>query len=141
MICPVRREALVLPMPRPNVLHMTEPRKTLSLRIATQSPEEKDADALALLTQAIRQKLCVRWIYNATSMEAAPQIVYLKKDSLYCDAVVTQKNGTPSREMKLGGFRLSGLHDIALIGRALTPWPDLDVADGRYGVVIAVRDR
>jgi hypothetical protein len=118
---------------------MTEPRKRLTLRIATSPPEEKDAQALALLTQAISEKRCVQWIYNATAMEAAPQVLYLKKDSLYCDAVVTARGGTPPQELKLGAFRLAGLNAIALIGRVLTPWPEIDLADGRYGVIIAVR--
>ncbi|WP_145199416.1 hypothetical protein [Sphingobium sp. B2] len=120
------------------------PRKTLRLNMRTpknkeaqaqvipnpaadaKSPKEKEVDALALVTQAIKQRLCVNWAYNGTTMEVDPQVIYLREDRLYCDAVVTQRSATQASELKLGNFRSSGLQHIALIGRTLGPWPSLD---------------
>lgn len=116
---------------------MSEPRKILSLQPSTKTPEERDAEALALLTLAIGRKQCVRWTYNQVDMEAAPQAVYLKKESLYCDAVVTHRNGIKSKELKLGSFRLSGLKGIKLSENGSELWPDIQLSDGRYGVIIA----
>ncbi|MDF0489010.1 hypothetical protein PX554_12775 [Sphingomonas sp. H39-1-10] len=133
------RKTLRLNMRSPQYKEV-QPQVIPSPAAEAKSPEEKEVDALALVTQAIKQRLCLNWAYNGTTMEVDPQVIYLRKDSLYCDAVVTQRNATQASELKLGSFRLSGLQHIALIGRTLRPWPGLDLADARYGVVLTVRD-
>lgn len=132
------RKTLRLNMSRPSNEAQSE--VISSPAFTATSSEEKEGVALALLTQATKQGLSVKWAYNGTMMEADPQVIYRRKDSLYCDAVVTQRDGTPASELKLGSFWLSGLQTIALIGRKLTPWPSLDLSEARYGVVLTVRD-
>lgn len=118
---------------------MSEPRPKLTLRLASKSPEQKEADAIALLTQAIRQNLCVRWTYNRTHMRAAPQILYRKNDRLYCDAVVVERNGAAPAELKLASFNLAGLDGLLLTPQVHPAWPALEVGDLRYAAGILAR--
>ena len=121
---------------------MSQPRPKLSLRLGSKSPEQKEADATALLTQAIEQHLGVRWTYNRTLMRAAPQLLYRKNDSLYCDAVVIERGGAAPAETKLGSFNLAGLSGLALTEQVYPAWPDIDRNDARYqgGILAPVGD-
>ena len=111
---------------------MLEPRPKLTLRLDSKSPEQKEADATALLTQAIQQHLCVRWTYNRTHMRAAPQILYRKNDKLYCDAVVVERNGAAPAELKLASFNLAGLDGLLLTPQVHPAWSALKLGDARY---------
>ncbi|WP_342251249.1 hypothetical protein [Sphingomonas sp. OTU376] len=116
---------------------MTDARKKLSIRSPSADAGRKEAEAAALLAQAMEHHLCVRWFYNRTLMLAAPQILYRKNDSLYCDAVVTERGGMTVLEQKLGSFNIAGLNSVALTTEAFTPWEPIDLSDDRYraGVV------
>lgn len=72
---------------------MTERRKTLSLRLSAKTPDEPALDPEVLIEQAIAHHLCVRWSYNRTMMQAAPQILYRKKSGVYLDAIVIERGG------------------------------------------------
>jgi hypothetical protein len=119
-----------------------QPRPKLSLRLGSKSPEQKETDATTLLTQAIKQHLGVRWIYNRTLMRAAPQLLYRKNESLYCDAVVIERDGAAPAETKLGSFNLAGLSGLALTEQVYPAWPDIDRNDARYqgGILAPVSD-
>lgn len=119
---------------------MPETRKKLSLRIGTASPEHRETETASILAQALEHHLCVRWTYNRVLMQAAPQILYRRNDALYCDAVVTEKNGVRPEETKLASFRLSGLGQVVLTVEALEPFQALDVSDPRYrdGIVATI---
>jgi len=121
---------------------MSQPRPKLSLRLGSKTPEQKEADAAALLTRAIEEHLGVRWIYNRTLMRAAPQLLYRKNDSLYCDAVVIERDGAAPAETKLGSFNLAGLSGLTLTEQVYPAWPDIDRSDARYqgGILAPVSD-
>jgi len=119
---------------------MSQPRPKLTLRLGSKSPEQKQADAIALLAQAIQQRLHVRWTYNRTHMRAAPQILYRKNDGLFCDAVVVERNGATSPEPRLASFNLAGLDGLLLTQQIHPAGSALDAGDPRYaeGVVAQV---
>jgi hypothetical protein len=121
---------------------MSEPRPKLTLRLGNKSPEQKEADTIALLSQAIQQHLCVRWTYNRTHMRAAPQILYRKNDRLYCDAVVVERNGAAPAELKLASFNLSGLDRLLLTQQVHPAWSGLEFGNTRYagGILAQVSD-
>jgi hypothetical protein len=127
-------------MPQAAATHafMLESRKTLGLRSDTRSVQEKDAAARDLLAQAIDHLLCVRWTYNRVLIQAAPQILYLRNDHLYCDGVVLEKKGVRPLETKVAAFRLAGLSNIALMGETFRPEP-IDLANPRYAQGILAR--
>lgn len=117
---------------------MTADRKTLSLRLNGASSEEREAQAAAVLTEAIGRQSCARWSYNRTLMLGAPQILYRKNDALHCDAVVIERNGVLVVERKLGSFKVAGLSNVSLTSEPFARWPEIDLADPRYadGVVL-----
>ena len=45
----------------------------------------------------------------------APHILYTRHDEMYIDAVTTDRDGRPPRELKLGTFKLAGLSDIQVL--------------------------
>ena len=117
---------------------MSQQRPKLTLRLGGKSPEQRQADSTALLTQAIQQCLSVRWTYNRTHIRAAPQILYRKNDSLYCDAVVVERNGAALPESKLASFNVAGLDGLLLTQQIYPTWTALDAGDPRYaGGVLA----
>ena len=117
---------------------MTETRKKLSLRIGGATPEQREADVACVLTRAMDHHLCVRWTYNRALMQAAPQILYRRNGGLYCDAVVTEKNGAKPDEARLASFKLSGLGHVVLTTETLLPFGRLDLSDARYkGGIVA----
>ncbi|WP_145201515.1 hypothetical protein [Sphingobium sp. B2] len=113
------------------------PRKILSLK--SQSPQDRDAHAITILARTIEEKQCARWTYNRTDMLAAPQAIYRRNDSLYCDAVVIERDGVSPVEYKLGSFRLAGMLAVKPIVTPADYWPHLDLTDSRYASIIAAR--
>ena len=67
-----------------------------------------------LLLEAIALKKYVRATYNHVEMKLAPHILYKRNDSVYVDAVATEKGGQPPRERRLGAFNLAGLNAVVL---------------------------
>lgn len=72
-------------------------------------------EASRILLEAIATRRCVRAVYNRTSMQLAPHILYTRHDELYVDAVALARDGQPPRELKLGTFKLAGLKEIAVV--------------------------
>lgn len=118
---------------------MGENRRTLSLKSGGLPPADREAGAALSVGQAIERQLLVRWTYNRTLMQAAPQILYRRNGGLYVDAIVTEKNGAPPVERKLGSFRLTGLGNISLTSESFTPAGDIDLADPRYKAGVIAR--
>lgn len=112
-------------------------RGKLSLRLAAAPMEKQEDTAVHMLKIAMEHRLCVRWTYNRTAMETAPQILYRMNDKLYCDALVQRRSGPEAGELKLASFRLAGLADIVLTNLPLVAWSDLDTASPRYAATLA----
>ncbi len=51
------------------------------------------------------------------------------------DAVTMLRDGLPPREPKLGTYKLTGLHDLALDDRPFTPFPTFEPQAERYAGV------
>ena len=118
---------------------MSEIRKTLSLRIGTKPPEDREAEAAALIRQAIDEGSCLRWTYNRVLMRAEPRILYRRNGGLYVDAVVIEKNGAPPAELKIGSFKLTGLGNPVPTGEPIASGLAVDLADPRYAEGIVAR--
>ena len=89
------------------------------------------------LLEAIAKRLCVAVVYNRTTMQLAPHIVYTRHDELYVDAMAVERDGRPPKELKLGTFKLTGLGGTALTERPFVPMRDFDPSLEKYaGVTI-----
>ncbi len=88
-----------------------------------------------ILLEAIARNLCVEAVYNRVRMILAPHILYTRHDELYVDAVALEKDGRTPRELKLGTFKLAGLGDVTLTGRAFQRESLFDPADEKYAGV------
>ncbi|MHA6723746.1 WYL domain-containing protein [Sphingomonas sp. RS2018] len=103
---------------------------------ATQTTEKTAAPALALPTlfEAIVKQLCVKATYNRDWVVLAPHVLYTRHGEVYVDAITVARNGMLPREDKLGTFKVSGLGDPTLTGRAFVPnaifEPDAEKYDG-----------
>ena len=85
-----------------------------------------------VLLEAIALRKCVAAKYNRASVKLAPHIMYTRHDELYVDAVTVERDGQPPRELKLGTFKLSGLHELAVADRPFEPQPVFDPNDAKY---------
>ena len=118
---------------------MSTPRKTLSLKPAVVpasgpalSPEAE------LIAQAVRRKLCIVAVYNRTSMQIAPHILYTKHDDPFIDGVAVLRDGKVPAELKLGTFKLAGLNNVSLTAEPFNVMPVYDPDDAKYeGVTLA----
>lgn len=88
-----------------------------------------------LLLEAIALRTCIAAVYNRMAVTLAPYILYTRHDELYVDAVTVEREGQPPREVKLGTFKLDGLHTLALAGRSFEPQPLFDPTDSKYAGV------
>ncbi len=70
------------------------------------------------LFAAIVKQLCVNATYNRDKVVLAPHIAYTRHGELYVDAITVARNGMLPREEKLGTFKVTGLGDPKLTGRA-----------------------
>ena len=89
-------------------------------------------EANRILLEAIARGTCVEAVYNRMKVILAPHILYTRHDELYVDAVTLERDGLPPREVKLGAFKVSGLHALTLADRPFEPQPVFDPADSRY---------
>jgi hypothetical protein len=110
---------------------MQPPRKTLSIRPRNDAGSA-EIDAVALLSQAIRNQLCVRANYNRGAVILAPHILYTRHDAPFVDAVVIERNGGAPAETKLASFRVAGLKSIVMTIEGFVPFAGLDLSDARY---------
>ena len=103
---------------------------------------ETQANANALLLQAIALRLCITATYNRMVCTLAPHILYTKHDDVFVDAVTLERDGQPPKEIKLGTFKLAGLKDIAVIDRPFVPDAIFNPGDIKYDrVTLFVVDR
>lgn len=75
--------------------------------------------------EAIALQKCLKVTYNKMVVTLAPHILYTRHDEMFIDAVTTDRNGMPPRELKLGTFKLAGLSDIQVLDEAF---------EGMYGL-------
>lgn len=62
--------------------------------------------------EAIALQKCLKVTYNKMVVTLAPHILYTRHEEMFIDAVTTDRDGRPPRELKLGTFKLAGLSDI-----------------------------
>ena len=96
----------------------TSPENQLSESQATDSPSEGPQGAVPTLFAAIVKQLCVNVTYNRDKVVLAPHVAYTRHGELYIDAVTVARNNMLPREAKLGTFKVSGLGEPRLTGRA-----------------------
>ena len=65
--------------------------------------------------EAIALQKCLKVTYNKMVVTLAPHILYTRHDEMYIDAVTTDRDGRPPRELKLGTFKLAGLSDLQVL--------------------------
>lgn len=70
------------------------------------------------LFAAIVKQLCVNATYNRDKVVLAPHVAYTKHGELYVDAITVARNGMLPREEKLGSYKVTGLGEPKLTGRA-----------------------
>lgn len=94
------------------------------------------------LLEAIATRMCATATYNRDAIVLAPHILYTRHDEIHADGVVLERNGVPPKEVKLGTFKLAGLHDVAVTERPFLPDPIFDPNAEKYdGVTLFVVDR
>ena len=84
------------------------------------------------MLEAIARRRCLHAVYNRAPVRLAPHILYTRHDELYVDAVTVERDGRKPREIKLGTFKLSGLHEPAVDSQPFLLEPAFDPADARY---------
>ncbi|MFY9351350.1 MAG: hypothetical protein WBL20_08325 [Sphingobium sp.] len=77
------------------------------------------------ILQAIALQKSLKVTYNRMVVTLAPHILYTRHDEMYIDAVTTDRDGRPPRELKLGTFKVAGLSDLQVMEEAF---------DGMYGL-------
>lgn len=92
-------------------------------------------EASRLVLEAIATRKCLEGVYNRQAVRLAPHILYTKHDELYVDAVTLERDGQPPRELKVGSFKLTGIHDPKIGEHSFEPQPVFDPAEERYAGV------
>ena len=88
-----------------------------------------------ILLEAIARGTCVEAVYNRLRVILAPHILYTRHDELYVDAVTLEREGLPPREIKLGAFKVTGLHELALAERPFEREAVFDPGESKYAGV------
>ncbi len=88
-----------------------------------------------IVLEAIARGTCIEAVYNRMRVTLAPHILYTRHDELYVDAVTVARDGRPPREVKMGAFKLDGLHDLALADQPFAREPIFDPAEDKYAGV------
>jgi len=71
------------------------------------------------------------------AMKLAPLILYTRHGELYLDAVAIEREGRPLRDLKLGTFKLAGLHIHEILRRTADVQAFFDPTDSKYeGVTV-----
>ncbi|PAX09775.1 hypothetical protein CKY28_01110 [Sphingomonas lenta] len=84
---------------------------------APRTPAPVDPGATPVVLEAIVKQLCVAATYNRQEVTLAPHILYTRHGELYVDGVVLEREGRPPKELKLGTFKLAGLHPLRITAR------------------------
>ena len=85
------------------------------------APAALPPSPVATVIEAVQQKLCLNAVYNRDKVVLAPHVLYMRHGEPFVDAVTVARNGMLPRETKVGTFKLSGLSDLAITGRAFVP--------------------
>ncbi len=89
-------------------------------------------DTSRLFLEALALRKCVAATYNRMAVQLAPHILYTRHGELYVDAVTLERDGRAPAEMKLGSFKLAGLHEPQLVDRRFAPQAMFDPSQDRY---------
>ncbi len=81
------------------------------------APAPVDPGATPVVLEAIVKQLCLAATYNRQEVTLAPHILYTRHGELYVDAVVVEREGKPPKEVKLGAYKLAGLHPLRITAR------------------------
>jgi hypothetical protein len=82
--------------------------------------------------EAIARGTCIQAVYNRMQVTLAPHILYTRHDELYVDAVTVERDGQAPREVKLGAFKLDGLHELALTDQSFERETIFDPDEDKY---------
>lgn len=85
--------------------------------VAARTPAPVDPGATPVILEAIVKQLCVAATYNRQEVVLAPHVLYTRHAELYVDGVVIEREGKPPKEVKLGAFKLAGLHPLRVTAR------------------------
>jgi hypothetical protein len=88
-----------------------------------------------IVLEAIARGTCIEAVYNRMRVTLAPHILYTRHDELYVDAVTVARDGQPRREVKLGAFKLDGLHELAITDQPFERETVFDPDESRYAGV------
>jgi len=89
-------------------------------------------EANRIVLQAIATRKCLEGVYNRQAVKLAPHILYTRHDELYVDAVTIERDGRPPRELKIGSFKVTGIHDPRVGEQPFEPEPIFDPEAERY---------
>ena len=81
------------------------------------TPAPVDPGATPVVLEAIVKQLCLAATYNRQAVTLAPHILYTRHGELYVAAVAVEREGRPPKELKLGTFKLAGLHPLRVTAR------------------------
>lgn len=81
------------------------------------TPAPVEPGATSVVLEAIVKQLCLAATYNRQEVTLAPHILYTRHGELYVDAVALEREGKPPTEVKLGTFKLAGLHPLRVTAR------------------------
>lgn len=84
---------------------------------APRTPAPVDPGATPVILEAIVKQLCLAATYNRQEVTLAPHVLYTRHGELYVDAVALEREGKPPKEVKLGTFKLAGLHPLRITAR------------------------
>ena len=84
---------------------------------AARAPAPVDPGATPVVLEAIVKQLCVAATYNRQEVTLAPHILYTRHGELYVDAITVDRDGRPPKEVKVGTFKLAGLHPLRITAR------------------------
>ena len=81
------------------------------------APAPVDPGATPVVLEAIVKQLCLAATYNRQQMTLAPHILYTRHGELFVDAVALEREGRAPKELKLGTYKLAGLHPLRVTAR------------------------
>jgi len=89
-------------------------------------------EANRIVLEAIATRKCLEGVYNRQAVRLAPHILYTRHDELYVDAVTLERDGQPPRELKLGSFKVTGIHEPRVGEQPFEPQALFDRDAERY---------
>lgn len=81
------------------------------------------SDPRLVLFEAIARTRLVEATYNGQRIRLAPHLTFERHGEQYVSALNLAKTWREGEDPRLGQFKLSGLHDIALVDEAFAPLP------------------